>query len=464
MNSTHRIASAAAIWALAATAVGQNITVGTGSSVSASYGEAFQTAGPFPWSDLGINATATVAPGDLNVATGGSTSFTLANPLSAGEQVSTGTVLNVNYTPGWTGSVAQGSVTGNVNSSFVYNIGPISGSSNLINVPVSSASSPTQDLAASLNAGAGSSASTSVSGSGPSATAGFSLEARACAFVCVTLASANLGVTVGTQVQQSVTVSPTVTYGDLVWISTTPTSHYSAGDPQAFIAGSGGTIANPLGNFSGLGLTTGQTFYYNMMPEVKLDLAVTSQAQLSLPASITASYSVFGVGGSQSFPLGNLYTLGTGDESFDVGTTFHENDYYSVKMVYEPGPIGLAGPSSSAVVAGDYTGQLVPLSGDTLPSDTGLCAGMPIGCSLSLPGGPGTMTGYGTQPVGPLIPGDQGSGEPCAPAGTPFAGSCINQVIASGGPMSAPEIDLTSGAGAMLLLLGGLTVVRGRRA
>jgi hypothetical protein len=270
MNSTHRIASAAAIWALAATAVGQNITVGTGSSVSASYGEAFQTAGPFPWSDLGINATATVAPGDLNVATGGSTSFTLANPLSAGEQVSTGTVLNVNYTPGWTGSVAQGSVTGNVNSSFVYNIGPISGSSNLINVPVSSASSPTQDLAASLNAGAGSSASTSVSGSGPSATAGFSLEARACAFVCVTLASANLGVTVGTQVQQSVTVSPTVTYGDLVWISTTPTSHYSAGDPQAFIAGSGGTIANPLGNFSGLGLTTGQTFYYNMMPEVKL--------------------------------------------------------------------------------------------------------------------------------------------------------------------------------------------------
>jgi hypothetical protein len=462
MNSTFRTTSALALWAIATVAVGQTVSVGTDSSVSASYGGVTQTAGPFPWSDLGISATASVSPGDLNVATGGSTAFTLTNPLSAGQQVGAGTVLNVAYTPGWTGSFSQASVTGNVNSSFVYSIGPLSGSSNLINVPVSSSSSPSADLAASLNAPAGPAVSSSVSGMGPGATAGYTLQARGCAFVCVTLASASLGVTIGTQVQQSVSVSPTVTYGDLVWISTTPTSHYTASDPQAFIAGTGGNIANSFGGIGSLGLAKGQTFYYNMMPEVELDMSVTSQAQLNLPASITASYNVFGVGGSRSFPLGNLYTLSTGAEGFDVSTTFHNNDYYSVKMDYE-GAIGLAGPSAVAVVAGDYTGQLVPLGGDTLPPDTGPCAGMPVGCKLSLPGGPGTMTGYGTQNMGSLIPGDQGPAGACAPAGTSYAGSCINQVTTNGGPVSAPEIDAASSASALTFLLGTLTVMRGRR-
>jgi hypothetical protein len=259
-------------------------------------------------------------------------------------------------------------------------------------------------------------------------------------------------------------VSPTVTYGDLVWISTTPTSHYSAGDPQAFIAGTGGTIANPIGNLAALGLSNGQTFYYNILPEVKLDLSVTSQAQLNLPASITASYNVFGVGGSQSFPLGNLYTLDTGPQSFDVGTTFHNSDYYSVKMDYETGSIGLAGPSAEAVVVGNYTGQLAPHGGDdSLPPDTGPCAGMPVGCALSLPGGTGTMTGYGTQNMGSLIPGDQNPGGACAPAGTPNAGTCINQVTTSGGPLAAPEIDPASAAAGVTLLWGSLAVLRGRR-
>lgn len=305
--------------------------------------------------------------------------------------------------------------------------------------------------------------SSSASGSGPGATAGFNLQAQGCAIVCVTVASASLGVTIGTQVQQSVTVTPTVTYGNLVWISTSPTSHYSVGDPQAFIPGTGGTIANSFGGIAGLGLTQGQTFYYNIMPEVKLDMSVTSQAQLSLPASITASYSVFGVGGSQSFPLGSLYTLGTGAQSFDVSTTFHGYDYYSVKMDYEGGGIGYAGPSDLAVVAGDYTGQLASLGGDSLPSDTGPCAGTPTGCTLSLPGGTGTLTGYGTHDMGPLIPGDQGPDAPCAPAGTPYAGTCINRVTTSGGPMSAPEIDSASSAGALALLLGSLAVMRGGR-
>ena len=116
-------------------------------------------------------------------------------------------------------------------------------------------------------------------------------------------------------------------------------------------------------------------------------------------------------------------------------------------MDYE-GAIGLAGPSTVAVVAGDYTGQLVPLGGDTLPPDTGPCAGMPVGCKLSLPGGTGTMTGYGTQNMGSLIPGDQGPADACAPAGTPYAGTCINQVTTT--------VPLPT---SLLMMLGGLLLV-----
>jgi hypothetical protein len=208
---------------------------------------------------------------------------------------------------------------------------------------------------------------------------------------------------VGTQVQQSVSVSPTVTYGDLVWISTTPTSHYSASDPQTFIAGSGGTIATQFGTLGQYALGQGQSFYYNILPEVKLDMAVASQAQLNLPASLTASYNVFGVGGSQSFPLGNLYTLSTGAQGFDVSTTFHDNEYYSVK-------IDLSHPSDFGQVAGTYTSQFVP-GDDPLPPDTGPCAGTPVGCTLTVPGGAGSLTGYGRSECAVRSAGDARCGD-----------------------------------------------------
>jgi hypothetical protein len=449
-----RLTAGLALLTVAGAALGQ-ITVGTDSTVTATYSGANATAGPFPWSDLGINANASVTPGDLSVATGGSTAFTFTNDPSAGTVLSTNTAFNVNYTPGWTGSLSQGSVSGNVNSNLVYSIGALNGSTNLINVPLSSSSSPTTDLGASLNAASGPPVSSSVSGAGPSANVGYTLSAGACAFVCVTLASASLGVTLGTQVQQSATVTPTVTYGDLVWVSTTLNPSYSATDPQAFIAGNGGTITQGLnGITSGLGLTNGQTFHYNILPEVILDLSVTSQAQLSLPASITASYNVLGVGGSQSFPLGNLYTLGTGAEDFDVSTTFHNNDYYSIPIMYEPS-FGLAGPGEVGVVEGLFTGHLPPDgSSGGLPPDSGPCAGMPAGCTLSVTGGSGTIGGYGETNEGPLIP-------PCAPAGAPYDGACINQVTLN--PTAAPEIDPATSGSAMTLLLGTLMVMRGRR-
>jgi hypothetical protein len=452
-----------ALWALvivaAAPAVNaQTVNVGTSSSVTASYGPTSQTLGPFPWSDLGVNAVASIAPGDLTLTTGGATGFNLATTLTAGEVIAPGTTFNVGYTPGWSGNFSAAAASGNINSNFVYNIGPISGSDNILNANVSGGGSPSANLASSLNAGTAQTVSAFANGSGPSANVGYTLAAQACVIECVTLASASIALTVGTQVQHSVSVTPTVTYGDLVWISTTP--GYSASAPQAFITGTGGSVSNPLGNLSALGLANGQRFYYNILPEVELSMPISAAAELALPASITASYNVLGVGGSQSFPLGNLYTLDTGSESFDFDATFHNNDYYSIPLDYTACPPNLArGCSSEAVVAATYVDQLGTLGSGDVPN-TGTC-GTASDCSITLPGGPGIVGGYGTGNLGPLIPGDPSNGDVCAGPGTVYSGQCINKVVLN--RAAAPELDSNSWAASLTLLFGALAVLRGRR-
>ena len=458
MNLGQRTISAFACFAFATAACGQTVNVGTSSSLGLSYFGVSQSAGPFPWSDLGVSATASVTPGGLGVVTGGSTAFTLTTPIAAGDVLHGGSSLNVSYTPGWTGSFSGSPASGNLSSSFVYNIGPLSGSDTLLNVPVSGGSSPSGNLAAALNAGSGVTASSSVSGAGPSASVGYTLSAQACFFGCVTVASASVGVNVGTQVQQTVAVTPTVTYGDLVWISTTAAPSYSTSDLQGFVTGTAGAISNGF-NPAGFGLTNGEHFYYNILPVVSLSMPITNDAELAVPASITASYNILGVGGSQNFPLGNLYTLDTGAEGYTLDATFHNNDYYSIPLTYQA-EFATAG-SADAIVSGNYTGQLIPIGSDPIPPAGGPC-GTAINCNINVPGGTGTIGGYGTQNLGPLFPGDPSTSDICGRPRTAYAGDCINHVVLTS-TASAPEIDPASMASALTLLLGGLAVIRGRR-
>ncbi len=451
-----------ALWALLVVAAvpavnAQTVNVGTSASVTATYGAASQTIGPFPWSDLGVNATASITPGDLTLTTGGATSFDLDTTLTPGEKIATGTVFNVGYTPGWTGSFSAAPANGSINSDFVYNIGPISGSDNILNANVQGGGSPSANLGSALNAGTGQTVSSFANGSGPGASAGYTLSAQSCFIGCVTLASASVALNIGTQVEHSVSVTPTVTYGNLVWLSTTP--GYSTSAPQAFIAGSGGSVADPLGNVSSLGLVNGQRFYYNILPEVEITMPISAQAQLALPASISASFNVLGVGGSKSFPLGNLYSLNTGSEAFDFSATFHNNDYYSIPLDYLGCSGNLTGVCGGAIVAGTYAGQLGTLGSGDVPT-TGTC-GTATDCTVALPGGPGTVGGYGTGGLGPLIPGDPSNGDVCAGPGTTYSGQCINKVVLT--RTAAPELDASSWAASLTLLFGALAVSRGRR-
>jgi hypothetical protein len=81
--------SAGASWA-------QTVNVATDASFTANYVGTIQNGGPFPWSDLGVTATAVVAPGDLNVATGGATSFDLTNAPVGGPVLGFHTKCDVN--------------------------------------------------------------------------------------------------------------------------------------------------------------------------------------------------------------------------------------------------------------------------------------------------------------------------------------------------------------------------------
>lgn len=424
----------------------QTVNVGTDASVTATYGTATQSGGPFPWSDLGITASASVTPGVLNLSTGGATAFKLNSTVTGGESFVPGsTVLNLGYTPGWNGSFnSTPPANGSLSSQFVYSIGPINGSQNLLNVPLS-ISSAAGDLGSSLNNGTPT--STSPTETGPSVSQGLGVQARSCFVECVTIASASLDFSVGTQVQQTVSTTPTITYGDLVWESTTPS--YSSSDLVVPITGSAGNVQTPFLNpqVALPGLANGQTFYYNFLPFVELDMPVTNSASVSLPASISASYDIFGVvSGSKSFPLGNLYSLNTGDEDFDFNPTFYSNQFYSI-------PLDFSGCSNVIVITGTCDdryetpsggGPLVGVLDGGGPSDAGPCGSDVIGCALSVTGGTGSTTGYGVPDLGPLFSGDPNAQGICAPAGTAFAGDCVNNVSLTSEPTPAPTPEPSS--------------------
>jgi hypothetical protein len=425
----------------------QMVNVDTSSSATASYPTTIQSAGPFPWSDLGITASASVTPGILNVNTGGSTSFNLpVGSVTGGETFIPGvTTLNLGYTPSWTGDFSSTPpANGNLNSQFVYNIGPFSGSQTILNVPLSIPSA-SANLGPSLNSNTPTGVSPSANG--PGVSLGFGLQAQVCFIVCATVASASLNFNVGTQIQQGVQVSPNVTYGDLVWYSTTPT--FATSDKPFFVAGGGGTISNIFdgsaadkASLATLGLlSTGETIYYNFLPAVQLAMPVVNEAAVSVPASITAMWNIFGFKGSQNWPLGNLYALSTGPESFNYNADFYGGNFYSV-------PLDVTAFCGIACVVGFQTppsGSTVNLIAGGIPGD------VPPSVNILNPGTP--PTGYGIPNMGPLFPNG-----PCPPGVAPGGPGCATQITTTMTPEPATLLLLGSALAALAakrkLLLG----------
>jgi hypothetical protein len=431
--------------ALSVAGQAQSVTVGTSYSETATYSANGQTAGPFPWSDLGITASATIAPGMLNVSTGGSTTYKLDTTVGSGESFVPGsTVLNLGYTPNFTGSFSTPvAATGNLSSNFVYNIGPFSGSDPLISVGLATGGE-NKSLSSALDSGIGA-VGASQNVSGPGIAAGVGVQAQACFIVCATVASASLSFNVGSQIQQNVVATPIVTYGDLVWESKTQT--YSPTDSFTFVPGAAGNVANTfIAPPASLGLTSGETFYYNFLPVIEVNMPVVNTAEVNVPASITASYDIFGAGGSQNFPLGNLYSLGAAG-AFDFDPTFNAGSFYSVPLEYQAAHcVAIACFGATYTTPSGGGGPTVDTPGGGVPGDSGPCGPVIVDCNLNVSTTPEPPGGYGNMNMGPLFPG--GSGPVCGPAGTAFAGECVNMVN------QTPDIPTPEPGSAALLSLG----------
>jgi hypothetical protein len=377
-----------------------------------------ESAGPFPWSDLGITASASVSGGGLLVATGGSTSYSFLSSLTGGEAFTPGvTSVNLGYTPGWTGSIATiGVANGDFNSSLVWNIGPFSGSHSLVNAPL--VSSPlASDISGNLNTLSGLPFITGGSGSGLSGglTGTLSAQAGICPF-CVTVASVSLSVTVSSEIQQAIAANPNINYGDLVWYSTSPT--YSPSDTFTVVNGAGGNIQDTfMKPPASLGLTNGEDFYMNILPLVSLDMPVSNDVAVSLPASLGLSWDVFGDSGSSNYPLGDLYSLDNGAPTFDFDPTFYGSNFYSI-------PMSFSEDCNDPAVACQSSYNVLGSGGVTPSTPNGGIPGNLLPPTTDTPGQTPTPGGYGFPNIGPLFPGDPSSNPPCDPTGA----NCITQV------------------------------------
>ena len=414
-------------------------TIPTTGSFNASYGTASQVSPSIPWSDLGFQATANVSQGTLSGTVGGSTQFQLATSLSGSQAFIPGvTQVNLGYTPAWTGSMST-SAHGSLGVNFVFGIGPLTGS-----VPVLADGMTTGvaglNLAGALNASSSLSHSATTPGLGIGG--GFGVKAQAFCPFCVTVASASVGFHVGSQVTQNLSVNPDVTYGDLVWFS----NGANVTSPLAIVGGAGSvtnTFTAP--NFAALGLpSTGGAFDMNILPYTALSLDVGNEAIVSIPASISYSYDVFGVSGSGS-AAGDLYALSTGLADISALGTWYAPDIYSIE---------LDGSCTIDPLAETCNYGTIGVPDPVLFTNGGIPPNVPL-----FNGPPGPPTGGGDSSdfplLGPLVPGDSGCvpGEPCNPPCDPATGSeCINMVTLTRTPVPEPQSGWLMAAA--LLMLG----------
>jgi hypothetical protein len=353
-------------------------SVDTTSLNNAVYDTLNGNAGPFPFSNLGVQAINSLG---LQVAasTSGATTFVFPT-YTPGQTLAVNSTLNYAYNPVWSGGSVGSNAGLSASASFNYDIGPFSGSSSILDTVL--------NTSANGNIAGGSTLTgSSANGTAIGPTYNFGLTESAL------LASASVGVNVGVNLQTAITYTPTIQYGYYTWVNTT--GGYSPSDVVTFSGVSSGPLTY---NFdSGLAAEAGSsTFFVNFAPAVQVDLAVTPTSTVQLPISGYLDVSAFGdTLADETLPLGTIsaYTANYDTWDDDMGFT---GKYYSLELT-ESKDCGNRNEGFDCPTIFTVDG-----SGPVLGAEVNLPGG---GSSSDLTGGGGSGSWDSNYSNAPLVPG-----------------------------------------------------------
>jgi len=295
------------------------INVGTSATGFASYDPFSGGGGPYPFSNFGVAASANIGGTSVNLVTGGQTSF-LFPAFSNGQVIAPNAIgTAIGYTPGWTGSIDSASTLA-ANATFVYNIGPFSGSNTLFNQNLTNAVSGSLVSGGTLMGGnLGGVSNGNLTSFGYSAGAPF--------------ASASATINIGLQYQSGLSWSSTATYGVNGWISSVPYSTAALTNVTSSTVSSGGL------NYivpSASGLATGTQLYLNLQPTVTMDIPITPTSVVSTPITGNLNVQAFGDNiVNYNFPIANPFNLPIDYSTWDASTSWASGTVYSIPIEYE---------------------------------------------------------------------------------------------------------------------------------
>ena len=362
------------------------------SRVTPSGGTSYSYTTPtIPFADFGLNFSASYQPRSVTAAFDGSTDFTLPT-FSAGQVLNGATpAFAVGYSSSFQSSQLSGGAdfTGGLN--FHYAIGPFSGT-----LPIGSAA-VAAPVAGSLPGNSPVSSAT-VNATATAPLPGFGLNLNALA------ASASASVTPVLKASTTLGFTPSFQYGYYEWVNTT--GGLSASDTLKWVGVAAGSplqyMLTPPAS-----LQQNQTYFFNALPAVRLDVTLTQQQQLSLAVNLALNVSALG----QTIidykaVLAQLSLLKNGYGFVDAGSEWvageawslpvrFNDKYYTVQGSSALTPQSLlTGHSGTLTLVPDSPGGFLPSPlTDAPPEPPVLVNGVPH--SLGDPGlplGPGTVT------------------------------------------------------------------------
>jgi PEP-CTERM motif-containing protein len=392
-------------------------SLNTTSLNTASYDDLVGNAGPFPFSNFGVQANTNLGM-MVSASTAGQTTFVFPT-ISAGQQFNVGSSFNYAYTPTWTSGSSIGASAGlSASANFNYNIGPFSGDPTIFDTALNASSNAT------IGNGGSSLSGGSANGSASSPSQFLGVTASA------VLASASAGVNVGVNLQTSINYNPSVQYGYYTWVNTT--GGYSSSDVLTWHGVNSGalnyTFDNTLAAQAGA-----STFFLNFAPGVQVDLGITPTTTVGLPVAGDFHVDLFGdTVVDESLPLGTIPIYTANYDTWDDDVDFTGKSY-SLELTES---VGCSNGNFGTVCLNPHDVYTVDGSAPLVGNGPNLGGGS----GGNLTGGGGIGTWMSNFPNAPLVPGacDPSTGT-CYASNDPNLPTGPGSVTITGGPTATPE-------------------------